>query len=823
MLRILDRYLIRETLSPFLLALVVFTFILQVPPLMEMAKRLLEKGVDAWTIVRLLALLIPQALGVTIPMALLVGLLISLGRLSADREAVALQACGVSFMRLLRPVGFIALAGCAMTLYVMLESIPAGNRRYQEILHAVVSAKVEADVKPRVFYEDFPNLVLYARDVPRGGGGWIDLFLSDNRQQDQPLILMARRGRMIMDTGKEQVDLLLEDGSQHRPDKDDPGKYRVEHFKKHTIVLDPATVFPKSTVTHGPTEMTIPELEAEIALARKEGRSPHNLIMALHQKFSIPVACLVFALLALGLGVSNRKDGKQASFVIGLGVVFVYWALMYTGQSMAKAQWIGAWLAMWIPDVVLGAAGFGLLLWRHRYADAGLQITLPQWQNLRQRLPFLRRPADSADDDGDARVHGTGTGIGTAAARGAVGTGVAATSGSSAASRRRPAGAPGSGRSGRKVVLVVRVPHGVIPRLGILDGYIGKLYLQVFALTFLGLLGIFYIASFIDLSDKLFKGTATGAQLVLFLWYSTPQYVYYLLPLSTLIATLVTIGVLTKSSELIVMRACGISLYRVAMPLLTLGFVWSGALFGLEESLLASANRQAEQLKHVMRGGSPRTYDVMNRQWIAAKDGRLYHYQHFDPRLRLLNDLSIYEFDEQGWRVLRRTQAAQVVYRDGIWEAERGWVRTFDAKTDASQFTPFARQTLTLEPVDYFATEQPDAERMSFTDLRRYIDSLRTSGFDVVPYTVALHRKLSFPFVAVVMTLIGVPFAVTTGRRGALYGIGIGIFLAICYWGLFILFTAIGGAGMLTPVLAAWAPNVLFLTVATYLLLTVRT
>src|SRR5262245_11273369 len=100
MLRTIDRYLIRDTLAPFLLALVVFTFILQIPPLMDVAKKLLEKGVDAYTIFRILATLIPQALGITIPMALLVGLLISLGRLSADREAVALQACGVSLVRL---------------------------------------------------------------------------------------------------------------------------------------------------------------------------------------------------------------------------------------------------------------------------------------------------------------------------------------------------------------------------------------------------------------------------------------------------------------------------------------------------------------------------------------------------------------------------------------------------------------------------------------------------------------------------------------------------------------------------------------------------
>jgi LPS export ABC transporter permease LptG len=373
------------------------------------------------------------------------------------------------------------------------------------------------------------------------------------------------------------------------------------------------------------------------------------------------------------------------------------------------------------------------------------------------------------------------------------------------------------------VVLVVRVPQGIMPRFGILDSYIGWLYLRVFALTFLGLLGIFYIATFIDLSDKLFKGQATGAQLVLFLWYSSPQFIYYLLPLSALIGTLVTIGLLTKSSELIVMRACGISLYRVAVPVLALGLVWSAALFGLEESILAHANREAKELQHVMRGGSPRTFDVMNRQWVAGKDGQLYHYAFFDPRLSLLSDLSMYEFDDATWRLAKRTQASQAVYRNNEWQAERGWVRTFDPKTDASKFTAFKSEKLPLEPVSYFATEQPDAERMSFSDLKGYIASLKTSGFDVVPYTVALHRKISFPFVAVVMTLIGVPFAVTTGRRGALYGIGIGIFLAICYWGLFILFTAIGSAGMLTPVLAAWAPNVLFLTVATYLMLTVRT
>jgi LPS export ABC transporter permease LptG len=386
-----------------------------------------------------------------------------------------------------------------------------------------------------------------------------------------------------------------------------------------------------------------------------------------------------------------------------------------------------------------------------------------------------------------------------------------------------PAANPAAGpahRPGTRVV--IRVPYGWAPSFKLLDSYVSRAYLRVLALSFSGMLGIFYIACFIDWSDNLFKGQATGQQLASFMWFSTPQYIYYVLPLSALVATLVTIGLLTKSSELIVMRACGVSLYRTALPLVIFSLAWSGTLFALEESVLATANRKAAELKHVMRGGPPRTFNVLNRQWVTGRDERLYHYTYFDPRQRILSELEVYRFDPANWRIVERTQAQQVVWRDGVWHAKNGWVRHFSDAV-VNRYEPFTERTLTLESPEYFGTEQPDAERMSFTELRRYVASLKVSGFDVIPFTVALHRKVSFPFVAMVMTLIAIPFAVTTGRRGALYGIGLGILLAISYWGLFAVFTAIGSAGMLAPILAAWAPNILFLSTATYLLLTVRT
>jgi len=118
--------------------------------------------------------------------------------------------------------------------------------------------------------------------------------------------------------------------------------------------------------------------------------------------------------------------------------------------------------------------------------------------------------------------------------------------------------------------------------------------------------------TFIDLSDHLFKGTATVGMLFAYLWWSTPQFLYYIIAIAVLLAALVTIGALTKSSELIVMRACGISLYRTAVPLLVAALGAAAVLFALEERLLAAANRRASQLSYVIRGQSPRTIDVLH-------------------------------------------------------------------------------------------------------------------------------------------------------------------------------------------------------------------
>ncbi len=793
-MRTLDRYIVREIIPPFLIALLVFTFILIIPFIITLAEQMIAKGVPWTTLLRLMATLVPSALGLTIPMALLIGILVAFGRLSGDREVVVLMACGVSPYRLLRPVLVMALVCWGLTSWVLLKAMPDGNQTYRAITMGIVADRAEGEVRPRVFFEDFPSTVLYVREVPLQGGGWQDVLAADTSNPAQPVIYLARRGRMLVDRQAKAIQMVLEDGTRHTTRVDDPSSYEVLRFERTVVSLNPESVFPRQGPARGERELALPELQARVAELEALGLSPHNAVMEIHKKFSIPVACLVFAILGLALGASHRKDGKLASFVLGIGVIFVYYVIMFTAEAMAKGHQVPAWLAMWLPNIILGAAGVLLLVSRARSADQPIRITLPLWFRRRDTTAAALAPVTSA---------------GPAAPPPA------------AAAARGPR---------QRVVLVIKLPAFELPRPRLIDVYIGQQYLRLLGMTIIGMLGLFYISTFIDLSDKWFKGQTNLSMLLEFLFWSTPQFLSYIIALAVLLSALVTVGLLTKNSEIIVMRACGISLYRTALPLVVFAAAASALLFGMEERVLATANRNADRLKHIIRTGSPQTFDVLNRKWLVGRNGEIYHYQFYDPRRSELNGVSVFTFDEAGHALASRLYAVRAAWAPGpgpapapTWRFEQGWMRQFGPRTQVKAFERFDTRTVTLEPADYFVTEAPAPNRMTYRQLQKYITELRASGYDVLDHEVGLYRKLAFPFVTLVMTLIAVPFAVSTGRRGAMYGIGIGIVLALTYWTMISVFAAFGAGGLISPMLAAWAPNLVFGAAGAYLLLTVRT
>jgi LPS export ABC transporter permease LptF/LPS export ABC transporter permease LptG len=786
--RIIDRYVIREIIPPFLLALLVFTFVLIIPFIIELAEDMIAKGVPAGTILQLAVTLLPQALALTIPMALLIGLLVGLGRLSSDREFVVMMACGISPYRLLQPIIVFAVACWGLTSWVMLEAMPDGNQAFREISTEIAMNRAEGEVRPRVFFEDFPNVVLYVREIPPNGQGWLGVLAADTSNPSSPVIYLARSGRMVVDRQARTIQMVLEQGTRHSTKLEDPAAYEVLRFDQQIVSLNPESVFPRTGPARGERELRVEELALRAAELRAQNISPHNPIMEIHRKFSIPVACFVFALLGLALGASNRKDGKLAAFVIGIAVIFVYYIIMFTAQSLTKGFWVPAWLSMWLPNIALGGLGIYLLVSRARSADQPIRVALPAWITRWRRDEQTAVPAAAMTDSG------------------------------AVATRRRPR-------------LVLRLPQFEFPRPTLLDLYIARQYLRILAMTIIGMLGLFYISTFIDMSDKLFKGQTTLGMIAEFLFWSTPEFLSYIIALSVLLAALVTVGLLTKNSELIVMRACGISLYRTALPMVAFALAGSAVLFGMEERVLATANQRADRLKHIIRTGTPQTFGVLNRKWIVGKQGEVYHYQYYDPHKRELHSLTVFDFDPQTHALRSRLFVQSARYDPEIspqgevpkWLLDRGWKREFDPKTQGATFTPIENIGARFESADYFVTEAREPELMNFAQLRSYIAELKASGYNVLDHEVGLQRKIAFPFVTLVMTLIAVPFAVTTGRRGAMYGIGVGIVLALVYWTMLSIFAAFGQGGLIDPVLAAWAPNLIFGAAAVYLLLTVRT
>src|SRR3984893_10820996 len=262
--KILDRYVIREVLLPMGLSLVLLTFVITVPTILRDAEALIVKGIAWSTFVHVLVLLLPSSLSLTIPMSVLLAILIGFGRLSADREFVALQACGVSVYRLIRPVALIAVLAMAADAYEMIVALPDANQTFREITFNVITNRAESNVKPRVFFEEFPNRAVYVRDVVPGDG-WRDVFLADSTHADQTTVFFARKGRLIVNREKRLVMLELTDGTRYAFKTAKPDEYEGGSFGSLVFDLDADSVFPRTPPAKGITEMSIAELQASIA------------------------------------------------------------------------------------------------------------------------------------------------------------------------------------------------------------------------------------------------------------------------------------------------------------------------------------------------------------------------------------------------------------------------------------------------------------------------------------------------------------------------------------------------------------------------------
>ena len=286
------------------------------------------------------------------------------------------------------------------------------------------------------------------------------------------------------------------------------------------------------------------------------------------------------------------------------------------------------------------------------------------------------------------------------------------------------------------------------------------------------------------------------------------------------------------------MKATGISLYRVVAPILVLAAVLASALFAFNESYLPAANRRQQLLRAEIKNKPAQTFNLAGRKWItghtdkAGDPERIFYYQAFNAEgdRAVFDNLSVFEFDPQTFNLQRRIFAADVHWDSNVnrWIFENGWQRTFADKTvggvlirtvSSYQIFPVTTFPEIREQPAYFKKEYKPSDEMSYPELRDYIADLRQSGFDTVELRVQLDNKLSVPLITLVMAILAVPFALVMGKRGGLAGVATAIGVALAYWSVAAVFSAMGDVNTFPPMLAAWAPDLLFGIAGTYLLL----
>ncbi|MFQ6111555.1 MAG: LPS export ABC transporter permease LptG [Nitrospinota bacterium] len=353
--------------------------------------------------------------------------------------------------------------------------------------------------------------------------------------------------------------------------------------------------------------------------------------------------------------------------------------------------------------------------------------------------------------------------------------------------------------------------------------YVLREFLRLFGLALAAALNIFLIAEFIErIDDFIEKGAELGDALAYFI-YKIPLMLYWSAPLAVLLATILSLLLLSRNNEVTAMRACGISLYSIVKPILLAGLLLSAICFLANEYIIPYTNRQVNHIFNVkIKKYAPRGLLRQNRIWYRSEDNTIWHIEAFDPRTDTMKDVTLYRLDERN-RLSQRVDARLVRWDGEGWLFEEGVVREFPAEgVLVSRSFDSRRFILPEKPADFKQTHK-EPEEMSFAEMRSYIQGLRANGFDTTKYAVDLQAKLAFPLVSFIMVLVGIPFSLKTSRSGGVaLGIGLTFLIGFSYVVLFYLGISLGHAGRLPPLLSAWSTNIIFVGTGLYLMTGVR-
>jgi LPS export ABC transporter permease LptF/LPS export ABC transporter permease LptG len=777
-MRILTRYILGEVTSHALIGTAIFTFIIYTKELGQILELVVRNSAPLPSAIQLFILIIPEALTITLPAGVLIGILIGLSRLAADSEITAMKASGIGVWHFLRVLSFFFVTAWLLALANSVYLAPRSQQALVQLQDQLKGSQVSFQVQPRVFYEGFPKMVLYVHDVKSAQGAaiWKGVFLADISNPSAPRVTLAEKGILVSES-RNTLHLHLINGSAHDFDPSKPDQYQISTFQETDLPIP----LPEGSAAKELQQASIPQVPTLqlplIARTRKSPEVARWYWIEFHRRFALPTACIVLALVGFPLGLSAKKGGKSAGFVLTIILVFAYYFVSLFGLSLARQGKVSPGLGVWLADIVFLVLG-AFLLWRSERRPFEIAAMKTNWASLKAK--FHR---------GTLLLPGTPT-----------------------------------ENAFERAVTRTRVFRASFPM--ILDDYVMRDFVLNFGLVVGSLLVLSLIFTVFELLGDILRNQVPPWIVGAYLVNVTPYFLYNTAQYGVLLAVLITLGLMERSNEVTALKATGTSIYRVIVPVLLTASLVSGALFLSDQFYLPHANKRQDELLNRIKGRPAQTYLNPSRKWIFGQHGTIYYYQVFDSDRNQFGDLSVFQFNPTTFQLVNRIYADRSQWDDKLnrWVCAQGWQRMFQnsAIEDYKKFDVSTFNVLSEQPA-YFKKEVKQSLEMNYEQLSRYIHDLQQSGFEVVRLKVQLYKKLAFPIITFVMAVLAIPFALSAGKRGAVAGVATAIGVAVVYSLVSGLFEAMGNISQLPPVLAAWAPDVIFALVGGYLILKVPT
>jgi LPS export ABC transporter permease LptG/LPS export ABC transporter permease LptF len=782
--RIFTRYILKEVLWHGLIGASVFTFVIFMRELTRILEAVVRNSAPFPSVAEIFFLTLPAALKVTIPMGVLVGILLGLSRMAADSEVTAMRASGVSVRKFLRIISVFGLAAWVLALVNTVIVEPRSAAALAGLQNKLAATQISFEVQPHVFYEGFKNHVLYVEDVSSASGAavWKNVFDADISTPGAPKITIAKEA-IVSASGTEAIRLHLINGETHDTNTNSrtPDQYTITTFEETDIAIS----LPPVTK---PAQEAVPVAQLSTRELYRQKYNPNKEFarwywIEFNRRLALPTACLVLVLIGIPLGLSAKKGGKGAGFVLTIVLVFIYYFVSIIGVSLARGGKMSPVLGVWMANIVFALVGIVLLARTDRVPiELGLgQMLLGQFKDI-----FGKLFSSKADEP-----------------------------------------ANGSRRRGR--LFSTRFPL-------ILDDYVLRSFVSYLLLILSSLLVLFLVFTYFELlSDIVRKKIPLLTQLEYLLNF-VPSVLYQVTPLAVLLTVLIMFGLMQKSNEITAMKATGVSIYRTVIPILIIATTLAGGLFVLDQWYLPYANKRVETLRNLIKGKPAQTYLRPDRKWIFGEskkrsDGtvenrKIYYYEAFDPDRNTFGSVSVFELNPHSFQMIKRVYAARARWAEHLqkWTFENGWQRSWsnsqgaDPQEDLRRFDVSTFAELN-EPPTYFKKEVLQSSEMNYDELQRYIYDLQQGGFDVVRLRVQLQKKIAFPLITLVMAVLAVPFALSGGRRGALSGIVVALVIGVTYVLTSSLFEAMGNVSQLPPLIAAWSPDLIFGLAGGYLIM----